>query len=118
LTIAGAHLQTTPGRHRETMQTERWITSWTRRATRPRTQPRARFSITVAPRDAESLRLALLDRLGGRIERFVSVPGAEPGTREPATALHLVLERDAVDEAMHIVMSTASSAQIGRVRRL
>lgn len=100
------------------MQTERWITSWTRPVTLRRAQPRARFSVTVAPREAEPLQLALFDRLEGRIERLVSVPGVEPGTREPATALHLVLERDAVDEALHIVMSTASSAQIGRVRRL
>jgi hypothetical protein len=68
--------------------------------------------------DAEPLQEALLERLDGRIERLVSVPGVESGSREGAIALHLVLERDAVDEAMHIVMSTACSARIGRVRRL
>ena len=72
----------------------------------------------VGARDAGALQRSLLDRLGNRIERLVSVPANEPETREPATALHLVLARDAVDEAMHIVMSTAGSAQIGRIRRL
>jgi len=64
------------------------------------------------------LQRALLERLDTRIERLVSAPVTEPGTREEATTLHVVLERDAVDEAMHIVMSTAGSARLGRVRRL
>ncbi|HUL64938.1 MAG TPA: hypothetical protein VLW55_10010 [Burkholderiaceae bacterium] len=100
------------------MQTDRWITSWTRRGSHTPAQPRARFSVTVVQRDAEPLQSALLERLDGRIERLVSAPAVEPGSREEATALHVVLERDAVDEAMHIVMSTACSARIGRVRRL
>ncbi|HTT10313.1 MAG TPA: hypothetical protein VMG60_05430 [Burkholderiaceae bacterium] len=100
------------------MQTGHWITSWTRHAARVPSQPRARFSVTVAQRDAGPLQTALLDRLDGRIERLVSVPGVEPGSRDMAVWVQLVLDRDAVDEAMHIVMSTACSAQIGRVRRL
>jgi hypothetical protein len=100
------------------MQTRPWITTWTRRASDTRRVPRARFSVTVASRDAEPLRVALFDRLDGRIERLVSVPVAKAGTREAATALTLMLERDAVDEALHIVMSTATSAQLGRVHRL
>ncbi len=98
------------------MQAERSITPWTLRARRSQTQARARFSVTVAQRDAEPLRRALFDKLNCRIERLVMAPGVEPGTREPVAALHIVLDRDAVDEALHIVMSTATSAQLGRVR--
>lgn len=98
------------------MQAERSIIPWRSRPTRIQPQPRARFSVTVAQRDAEPLRRALFDKLNRRIQRLVIAPGVELGSREPLSALHLVLDRDAVDEALHIVMSTATSAQLGRVR--
>lgn len=99
------------------MQTERWISTWRRPGPRRQMEPRARFSVTVAEHDAEPLRIALLERLGDRVERLVSVPGAD-GSHEAVAALHVVLARDCVDEALHIVMSTAVSAQLGRVHRL
>jgi hypothetical protein len=98
------------------MQAEQSITPWRSRPTRSQPQPRSRFSVTVAQKDAGPLRRALFDRLNRRIERLVIAPGTELGSREPVAALHLVLDRDAVDEALHIVMSTATSAQLGRVR--
>jgi hypothetical protein len=100
------------------MQAERSNTPWTPRARRSQTQPqpRSRFSVTVAEEDAEPLRRALIDKLNRRIERLVIAPAVELGTLEPVAALHVVLDRDAVDEALHVVMSTASSAQLGRVR--
>ncbi len=98
------------------MQAERSNTSWTLRARHTHTQPRSRFSVTVAKKDAEPLRRALFERLSRRIERLVIAPGVELGTLEPVAALNVVLDRDAVDEALHVVMSTASSAQLGRVR--
>lgn len=100
------------------MQAERSNTPWTPRARRSQTQPRSRsrFSVTVAEEDAKPLRRALIDKLNRRIERLVIAPAVGLGTREPVAALHLVLDRDAVDEALHVVMSTASSAQFGRVR--
>ena len=98
------------------MQAERSNTPWTPRARRSQTRSRSRFSVTVAEKDAESLRRALIDKLNRRIERLVIAPAVGLGTLEPVAALHLVLDRDAVDEALHVVMSTASSAQFGRVR--
>jgi hypothetical protein len=98
------------------MQAERSNTPWTPRARRSQTEPRSRFSVTVAEKDAEPLRRALFDKLNRRIERLVIAPGVELGNLEPVAALHVVLDRDAVDEALHVVMSTASSAQLGRVR--
>lgn len=102
------------------MQAERsnttWNTNWDLRPSRSQTQPRSRFSVTVAKKDAEPLRRALFNKLNRRIQRLVIAPAVELGTPEPVAALHLVLDRDAVDEALHIVMSTATSAQLGRVR--
>lgn len=100
------------------MQTERWTSTWTRRSGFVRTRQRARFCVTVPDKDARPLRRALLGRLDRRIERIVSEPNREWGERGTSTALHIVLALDAVDEAMHIVLSTASSAQLGRVRRM
>jgi hypothetical protein len=98
------------------MQAERSISPWPPRATRSQPQSRSRFSVTVSKNDAEPLRRALFDKLNHRIERLVIAPGVELGTRDPVSVLHIVLDRDAVGEALHIVMSTAVSAQLGRVR--
>lgn len=100
------------------MQTNPSTVRWSAPVRRLRLRPRVRFSVTVAQRDAEPLRRALLDRLDRHIDGLVAAPGTELGTREARTALHVVMDRDAVDEALHIVMSTATSAQLGRVRRL
>ena len=98
------------------MQAERSITPWTFQLVRGQAQALSRFSVTVAQKDAAPLRRALFDRLSRRIQRLVIAPGVELGSPEPVASLHLVLDRDAVDEALHIVMSTATSAQLGRVR--
>ena len=99
------------------MQTERWISTWRRPGPRRPLEPRARFSVTVSQDNAKPLRVALLERLGARVERLVSVPSID-GMHDAVATLHVVLARDYVDEALHIVMSTASSAQLGRVHRL
>jgi hypothetical protein len=83
-----------------------------------RRSERARVSVTVPGKDAERLRCALFRELEDRIERLVSVPGVELGTYEPIAVLHIVLDCDATDEALHIVMTTADRAQLGRVARL
>ena len=84
------------------MQAERSIIPWRSRPTRIQPQPRARFSVTVAHKDAEPLRRALFDKLNRRIQRLVIAPGAELGSREPLSrAASFVLDRDAVDEALH-----------------
>jgi hypothetical protein len=100
------------------MQAERSIATATRTFSARRSQPRrrSRFSVTVPANDAEALRRALFAKLDHRIERIVIAAGIELGSREPLATLHLVTDREAVDEALHIVMSTASSAQFGRVQ--
>lgn len=100
------------------MQTQRWTTTASRLGCHAKAVPRARFSITVAPRDAETLRAALVGRLDGCIERLASVPVTASGTREAAIALHLVLHPDAVDEVLQVVMATATCAELGRVHRI
>jgi hypothetical protein len=75
----------------------------------------ARLCLTVAAKDAEPLRRALFDQLYGYIQRIVVVPAREPGSREPSVGLVLVLMRDAVEAALHIVMITTDHAEFGRV---
>jgi hypothetical protein len=98
------------------MQAERSIT--TRALPTPRSQALARWrlSITVSPNNAERLRRVLFERLDRRIERIVVAAGNELGSRASLATLHIINDREAVDEALHIVMSTASSARFGRVR--
>ena len=84
--------------------------------TRSRPLLRARVSVTVPQKYAERLRHALFVGLRDRIERLVSEPGFELGKREPMALLHIVLQRDAIDEALHVVVSTVRSAQLGCMR--
>ena len=98
------------------MQAERSITTRTLPTPRSQALARSRLSVTVSPNDAEPLRRALFARLDRRIERIVVAAGNELGSRAPLATLHIIIAREAVDEALHIVMSTASSARFGRVR--
>lgn len=98
------------------MQVERSFATPTLHALRSQSKPRSHLTVIVAPNDAGPLRRALFARLDRRIQRLVIAAETEPGSHEPRAALHLVIDRAAVDEALHIVMSTASSAQFGRVR--
>jgi len=84
------------------------------RRSKPATQ--SRVAVTVAPNDAEVVRRALFAKLNRRIQRIVVATGHELGSRQTLATLHIVMDREAVGEALHIVMSTASSAQFGRVQ--
>lgn len=72
--------------------------------------------MTVAASDAEPLRRVLFIALGGRIQRLVKTEAKEPGSVEALTSLHIVLDHEAVAEAMHLVMSSTRGAQFGRVQ--
>ena len=83
-----------------------------------RSQPatRSRLVVSVGPDDAGAVRRALFAKLDRRIQRIVVVNGRELGSRQTLATLHIVMDREAVGEALHIVMSTARSAQFGLVQ--
>jgi hypothetical protein len=98
------------------MQAQRQIIAQTPSAVPSQVRARSRLSVTVAVGDAEPLRRVLFVALGGRIQRLVKTEAKEPGSLETLASLHIVLDREAVDEAMHLVMSSTRSAQFGRVQ--
>jgi hypothetical protein len=69
----------------------------------------------VARNDAEHVRRALFRSLYGRIKQLVIVLDGGRGTPEPMAALEIVLERNAVDEALQVVLASAPGAQPGKV---
>ena len=75
----------------------------------------ARLSITVARDDVETVRVALFRSLYGHIKQLVVVLDVERGTREPTATLQVVLDRDAVDEALKVAMARAPGARPGNV---
>lgn len=81
------------------------------------TRPQASICVTVPEHEAEPLRCALFDRLYRHIVRIVVAPGKELGSRDAQAELELVIARDHLDEALHVVMSTASVAHFGPVQR-
>jgi hypothetical protein len=78
-------------------------------------RPLARLSVTVPPDQDEPLRCALFHRLRRRVRWIALSSRIELGARR--TVLEVVLEPGAVDEALHVIMTTASCARIGSVRR-
>ena len=91
------------------------VRSQTARAPGSLFQPRARVTIMVARNDAEQVRRALFRSLYGRIKQLVIVLDGGRGTPEPMAALEIVLERNAVDEALQVVQASAPGAQPGKV---
>lgn len=100
------------------MQAQRQITARTQSNVATQARARSRLSVTVAASDAEPLRRVLFIALGGRIQRLVKTEAKEPGSLETLASLHIVLDRAAVAEAMHLVMSSTRSAQFGRVQAI
>lgn len=75
----------------------------------------ARLSVSVPPEQGEGLRCALFQQLGQRIKWIVVSSRVELGARE--TVLDLVLDPDAIGQALHVVTTTASCARLGLVPR-
>jgi hypothetical protein len=78
-------------------------------------RPLARLSVTVPQDQDEPLRCALFHRLRRRVRWIALSSRIELGARQ--TVMEVVLEPGAVDEALHVIMTTASCARIGSVRR-
>jgi hypothetical protein len=75
----------------------------------------ARLSVTLPQDQAEPLRYALFRWLHRRARWVALSSRIELGTRE--MTLDVALEPDAIDEALHVVMTTVSCARIGHVSR-